>query len=305
MKRWCLLFPVMALVLGLLTLSPAFANEGDGTFGEMQDGWSLEDIGFKTPESVFHDPELDLYFVSNLGGPQPLAKDNNGFISTVNPDGTVATLKWAAGGTDEITLNAPKGMGRYGDFLLVTDIDVMRLFNIRNGDHVMDVELPGATFANDISVGKGVIYVSDTGANQAGAIYAITLEGEELKPVVKEMVRDGNLYNPNGLLEDHDILYMVPYGGSQIFEVRMDGSYKAFSIAPTGSLDGLIKLEDGRLVFTSWEGQCIYAMKLEDGSMRKMYSGYESPADIGYDKGRNLILLPQFMLDKVIALPVK
>src|SRR2546426_519541 len=33
--------------------------------------------GFKTPESVKYDPDLDLYFVTNING-NPSAKDNNG-----------------------------------------------------------------------------------------------------------------------------------------------------------------------------------------------------------------------------------
>src|SRR5439155_11692308 len=44
--------------------------------------------GFLTPESVLHDPVQDIYFVSNING-SPTAKDNNGFISRVRPDGAV------------------------------------------------------------------------------------------------------------------------------------------------------------------------------------------------------------------------
>lgn len=304
MKRVCMKLPVAVLTLGILSLSSALADERAMARDEISQGWTLEDVGLKTPESVFHDAEMDVYFVSNLGGPQPLEKDNNGFISKLNPDGTIAELKWVAGGMNDVTLNAPKGLERYGDGLLVTDIDVLRVFNIHSGEHRMDVPLPGATFANDISVGEGVIYVSDTGTNGAGGIYTITLEGMELTPSVKVLVRDGNLHNPNGVYADHDALYMVPYGGSEVFQVMTDGTYKSISIAPTGSLDGLVKLQDGRLAFTSWEGKCIYAMSM-DGAMRKIYTDLESPADIGYDRGRNLILVPQFMKDRVLALPVK
>src|SRR5437879_8959584 len=42
--------------------------------------------GFKTPESVKYDAQLDLYFVTNING-HPSVKDNNGFISRVRPDG--------------------------------------------------------------------------------------------------------------------------------------------------------------------------------------------------------------------------
>src|SRR5207249_6868608 len=53
--------------------------------------------GFKTPESVKYDPDLDMYFVTNING-NPSAKDNNGFISRIRPDGTVDSLAFVAGG---------------------------------------------------------------------------------------------------------------------------------------------------------------------------------------------------------------
>src|SRR2546426_7894859 len=65
--------------------------------------------GFLTPESVLHDPVQDIYFVSNING-SPTAKDNNGFISRVRPDGAVENLKFIEGGHSGVTLNAPKGL---------------------------------------------------------------------------------------------------------------------------------------------------------------------------------------------------
>src|SRR2546428_4593968 len=74
--------------------------------------------GFLTPESVLHDSVQDIYFVSNING-SPTAKDNNGFISRVKPDGAVENLKFIEGGRSGITLNAPKGLALAGDTLWV------------------------------------------------------------------------------------------------------------------------------------------------------------------------------------------
>jgi hypothetical protein len=56
----------------------------------------VANAGFKTPESILHDAVGDVYLVSNING-TPSAKDNNGFISRVSPDGKVQTLKWIEG----------------------------------------------------------------------------------------------------------------------------------------------------------------------------------------------------------------
>ena len=81
--------------------------------------------GFATPESAIHDPDLDLWFVTNING-VPSEKDGNGFISRVRPDGTLDSLRFIAGGLNGVTLNAPKGTAIVGDTLWVADIDAVR-----------------------------------------------------------------------------------------------------------------------------------------------------------------------------------
>src|SRR5690349_10166824 len=120
--------------------------------------------GFKTPESVKYDPELDVWFVSNING-VPSDKDNNGFIARVNAEtGQVDSMMFVAGGRGGVTLNAPKGMALQGDTLWVADVDALRGFNRRTGAHVASINLPGASFANDVvAAADGSLYVTDTG----------------------------------------------------------------------------------------------------------------------------------------------
>src|SRR5882672_6194230 len=108
-------------------------------------------VGFSTPESVLHDSAQDIYFVSNING-SPTAKDNNGFISRVRPDGAIENLKFIEGGRAGVTLNAPKGMAVLGDTLWVADIDVARAFNARTGALLDSVKLDSAVFLNDVAV---------------------------------------------------------------------------------------------------------------------------------------------------------
>src|SRR5207253_7934041 len=109
--------------------------------------------GFLTPESVLHDSVQDIYFVSNING-SPTAKDNNGFISRVKPDGAVENLKFIEGARNGVTLNAPKGLALQGDTLWVADIDVIRSFNAKTGALIDSVSLAklGAVFLNDLAV---------------------------------------------------------------------------------------------------------------------------------------------------------
>src|SRR5216117_3947552 len=121
--------------------------------------------GFSTPESVLHDSAQDIYFVSNVNG-SPTAKDNNGFISRVRPDGAVENLKFIEGGHGGATLNAPKGLALLGDTLWVADIDMVRSFDAKTGAPRDSVSLAGlgAVFLNDIAIAQtGALYITDTG----------------------------------------------------------------------------------------------------------------------------------------------
>src|SRR5256886_14506251 len=109
--------------------------------------------GFKTPESVKYDAQLDLYFVTNING-HPSVKDNNGFISRVRPDGSIESLEFVSGGRAGVVLHAPKGTAIVADTLWVGDIDAVRAFNKRTGAPVATVDLGrrGATFPNGVAV---------------------------------------------------------------------------------------------------------------------------------------------------------
>src|SRR5512146_3108429 len=108
--------------------------------------------GFSSPESVLHDSAQDVYFVSNING-SATAKDGNGFISRVTPEGAVVNLRFIEGGKNGVVLNAPKGMALAGDTLWVADIDAVRAFDARTGAPLDSVSLStlAAVFLNDIT----------------------------------------------------------------------------------------------------------------------------------------------------------
>src|SRR5512145_1137124 len=116
--------------------------------------------GFRTPESALHDAAQDIYLVSNING-RANARDNNGFISRVKPDGAVENLRFIEGGRNGATLNAPKGLALVGDTLWVADIDMVRAFDARTGAPLDSVDLAAhdAVFLNDVAVAvTGALY---------------------------------------------------------------------------------------------------------------------------------------------------
>jgi sugar lactone lactonase YvrE len=265
---------------------------------------NIANVGFKTPESVLHDAQADAYLVSNING-VPSAKDNNGFISRVSPDGTVAVLKWIEGGVKGVTLNAPKGLAVHGDTLYVSDIDCVRRFNRTSGAAAGETCVQGATFLNDVTVdSKGIVYVTDTGiridekgATPTGtdAVYRVTSDGRAI-PVIKTT----ELQRPNGIVAAPDGLIVVQFGGAEVFHLDGQGARHAIGTLPSGQLDGVVRLSDGTLLISSWEGKAVYR-RSKAGTASPLMQNVSSPADIGYDATRKRLLVPVFTEDRVIV----
>ena len=177
-------------ILGVALLSACGGGEGGDAAPTAEEGIVVEEVGFQTPESVLHDTAQDLYLVTNING-EPLAKDDNGFISRLTPDGTVQELRWIDGSDEDVTLHAPKGMAVIGDTLFVADIDCVRLYELELGEELGEMCRETAVFLNDIAVGPNrELFVTDTGSGEddamgdaAGAVYRFDPEELTLEKV--------------------------------------------------------------------------------------------------------------------------
>jgi sugar lactone lactonase YvrE len=262
----------------------------------------LKDVGFKTPESVLYDPEQDVYFVSNING-KPVEADGNGFISKVSPEGKVLELKWIDGTKKGSTLDAPKGLAVFGDTLYVADLNVIRLFDRKTGASKGKIAAVGSTFLNDVAAAPdGTIYVSDSGlkAGKEGldptgtdAVYKI---GKSRR--ADKLIASKELSGPNGLLADDKGVWAVTFGTDALYRVGLDGKKEPNQKLPVGSLDGIVKLPDGSLLVSSWASSSVLRGTV-GGPFETVIKDVKSPADIGYDTKRNVVLIPLFTLDSV------
>ena len=268
----------------------------------------VKDVGFKTPESVLHDADQDLYFVSNING-SPLEADGNGFISKVSPDGKVIKLKFIDGAAKGINLNAPKGMTISGDTLYVADLTFVRMFDRKTGAAKGKIGVAGATFLNDLATGPdGTVYVSDSGLKAGKSGFAPTgsdsVDTVSAKALAsKTVITSKTLNRPNGLLPDADGVWMVAFGSKDLVHVSRDGKLGKPIVLPAGSLDGIVKANDGTLLIASWDASAIFRGTAEKG-FTPAISGVEAPADIGYDAKRNRVLIPLFKSDAVQITPL-
>ncbi|UJR80172.1 SMP-30/gluconolactonase/LRE family protein [Sandaracinus amylolyticus] len=248
----------------------------------------LDVAGLDVPESVLHDASDDVYLVSNIGG-SPFEQDGNGFVSRIAPDGTVIALRWIDG------LDAPKGMAIAGDVLAVADLTVLRRFDRHTGAPRDAITIPGASFLNDVvAAPDGSFFVGDSGMARTDdgfgpsghdALFRVAPDG-----AVTTIASGPELALPNGLAIAGDELLVVSFGAAALMRFALDGTPRGRVELPAGQLDGLVALESGCLIASSFGVPGVIAGTTE-GAFATVIEA-QLAADIGLDARRGRLLLP-------------
>jgi sugar lactone lactonase YvrE len=260
--------------------------------------------GLEAPEAARFDPELGVYFLSNING-SPLGKDGNGYISRVTRDGKVDSLKFIAGGRGGAKLDAPKGIAIQGDTLWVADIDAARAFDKRSGKPIATVSLVGkAKFLNDAAVGPdGAIYFTDTGfaddgkggMGHPGPDRVFRLEGRKATVALEFKDKPG----PNGITWDSagSKFVIVSFQGTPIYRWAPGDSVPTVVTEGPGMMDGIEALGDGRFVVSTWTDSSLFV--LDGDKITKLVGGLPAAADIALDRERGRIAVPLLTENRV------
>ncbi len=240
-------------------------------------------VEMKTPESVLYHEDKDVIYVANINE-NPSEKDNNGFITVLNPDGSVKTFKWVE------NLSAPKGMAVYKGRLYVADIDELVEIDIESGNILKKYKAPNAVFLNDVAACmNGMVFVSDTRTAKIHVLhkgkFSVWMEGKPLE-------------TPNGLFTHKGKLYV---GDKNIYEVNIKDKSVNQIIADAGGVDGLEKNKDGNFVFSNWPGRIFIHkngknIKLHDSTAQEI-----NTADIDFALKYDWVLVPTFFDNRVVA----
>lgn len=240
----------------------------------------------KTPESALYDPGLGVIFVANIDG-DAVAKDGKGSIAQLTPDGQVKNPEWVKG------LNAPKGMAVFKGKLYVSDIDELVEIDISKAAVINRYPVPAAVFLNDVAASNdGKVFVSDSRTNKVHM-----LEGGKMS----DWHSDLHVKGINGLFTEGDYLYV---GSDKIQRIEIATRAVETIQEDCGGIDGLCKDNDNQFIFSNWAGRIFY---LENGKMEKMIDSTAekvNTADISFAKALNLLLVPTFLDNQVIAYQV-
>lgn len=234
-----------------------------------------------TNESVLYDQESGTIYVSNIEG-EPSEKDGKGSISIISKTGKILSRNWVTG------MHAPKGMGIANGKLFVTNIDELVEIDIATAKIDKRHIVNGAKFLNDVDTDGDKVYFSDM---ETGKIHLFQ-DG-------KITVFSENQTNINGLrVGGDDTLYGLD--GEGLKKYNSDGSFTLINSTVTGG-DGLIILEDSVFLASRWQGE-VYLVRGEEQKLILDTKAAESnTADIGFIPGENIVLVPTFYKNKVVA----
>lgn len=244
-------------------------------------------MDLSTPESVLYDKEMGIYYVSCIGAVPPTAKDGDGYIATIDQRGKLIKKEFAKG------LSAPKGMAMDDKHLYVADITDLVVIERNTGNLVKRLPIAGSEFLNDVAISNnGVVYFSDS---NTGIIHSY--DGES----VKTFTRDSLVNGANGVYVDGDELIVASFASGDVLKVSADGSQVNKIAQGIDNGDGVEGYRNGYFI-SNWKGEVHFVGK--DGSSTLLLDTKQdkiNAADIELDRDHNLLLVPTFFDNKVVA----
>ncbi len=243
--------------------------------------WETDTV-VAVPESVLPDPTNNTLYVSLVDG-APWDADGKGGVGRLSPDGKHYNGSWVTG------LNAPKGMGRYGNRLYVADISDVVVIDIPNGKVIKKIPVQGESGLNDITVDmSGIVYVSDS---KSGKVYRIAND-------VPTLFMD-HLDGANGLKASGKNLYIL--ARKQVLLADPQKNLKVICDLPNGG-DGVEEVGNGDLIVSEWIGNVFYVYA--DGRKVQMLDRKpekKNTADIWYDQKTKTLYVPGFFGKTITA----
>lgn len=276
----------MFRILLLCTFCSTFLNAQTDNLPELHYRWQTDTV-FRTVESIAYDSVTQMAYTANING-HFMARDGNGSIGKLSLGGKIIEPEWITG------LDAPTGLCLHASKLYTTDIDRLVEIDVKTGQIISTLFVPGAKALNDVAVSpEGVLFLSDTGGNQ---IFKV------IEDRVEVFLTD--IETPNGLVYADKLLFVSLWTPGQLLVVTEDGRQFPYTTGIAES-DGIELLPDGNFLVSSWGGALNHVFRprawsgtaTRGGAVTQLLNlrkeGVQVP-DVCYVPGKEMLLVPTF-----------
>lgn len=240
---------------------------------------------FHFSESCTFDPDKNLILAMN-NATRGDGTENDGFVSLINPDGSVHTPKWIGETRDGLELHHPLGSAISNGVLYTVDVGYVRSFDLATGRPLNAVEIPGSTLLNGIAVADdGTVYASNTRSPER--IYKVAPNGD-----VSTFADGAPLAAPNGVAIDLEgNIVVVNVGDNAVITYNPAGEVIRTEYAVEGGNDGVVVTEDGTKYVSSVRFGSV--SRIRPGEEAEIIaSGIPSAASMCYDSVQNQLVIP-------------
>jgi sugar lactone lactonase YvrE len=239
---------------------------------------------FHFTESCTFDPHKNLILSMNAGDRSEGAEDD-GFVSLINPDGSVHTSKWIGASRDGLDLRDPIGSAVQNGVLYTVDSGYLRSFDMASGQPLDSVFVADNGFLNGVAVAEdGTAYISDT---PNGLVYKVTPNGRS------SVFAEGEpLATPNGVAMDNDgNIVVVNIASNAVITYDPDGDIVRTEYAAEAGNDGVVVTADGTKYVSSVRFGSV--SRIEPGKEAVVIAvGIPSAASMCYDSVQHLLVIP-------------
>jgi len=240
---------------------------------------------FHFSESCTFDPARNLILAMN-NGERGDGTENDGFVSLINPDGSVHTPKWIGATRDGLELHHPLGSAIANGVLYTVDVGYVRSFDLATGRPLRSVQVPDGTLLNGIAAtSDGTVYASNTRAPER--IFKITPDG-----TVSTFADGAPLAAPNGVAIDLDgNIVVVNVNDNAVITYSPDGEVLRTEYSVEGGNDGVVVTEDGTKYTSSVRFGSV--SRIRPGQPAELIAtGIPSAASMCYDSVQKQLVIP-------------
>ncbi len=252
---------------------------------------------FANAESCSYDTTRNLIVVPSRGAEQNQIP-NDGFVSLINHDGSVHTVRWIGENRTGLTLNHPAGSDIQNGKLYLADRDggtapnvpsvaVIRIFDMTTGAPAGEIRVPDSPGINDVAVARdGTIYGTQT-RDGPFRIYRITPDGR-----ISVFKEGAPLNEPNGVaLDPKGNIVVVNIGDNAVMTFAPSGQVLAVEQAAQPGNDGLVITADGTKYVSSVRNGGI--SRIRAGARAELIAqAIPSAASMCFDPVANQLVVP-------------
>jgi len=204
-------------------------------------------------------------------------------------------------------LNDPKGLIVDGDTIYVTDNDEVKKVSMTGEVETWlsaDDFPRKPQFLNDIAIGEGITYISDSGdlLNGKGGGSIFKVDSEKKVTVLVDETNDSNIRSPNGLSTfQNGFLTFNDFENGFLFRVNLSDLVVEKIGEGYGGADGLVS-SGNNLYISDWKNGKVFKLDIsKDGSEPVIIKeGMEGSADIDITADGKFLIIPEMKANRVV-----